>query len=134
MGLAIETARPWAVDVSSGVETGGVKDSDKIVAFADGGPPRERPPLCRAPAPLTTRLIDRAPQRRPPLPAVSCHRAGFKPAFLAVGRRKRGLASFPLSPPRRAVGAGFKPAFPGRRTQKRGSASFPLSIDGRGPG
>ena len=35
VGSAVQVAEPWGVDVSSGVETGGIKDKEKVLAFVD---------------------------------------------------------------------------------------------------
>ena len=45
VGEAIAVARPWCVDVSSGVETGGTKDSAKIRAFATAVRYADRPSI-----------------------------------------------------------------------------------------
>jgi len=43
VGRAIEEVQPWGVDVSSGVETGSVKDPEKIKAFIRFAQTKDRP-------------------------------------------------------------------------------------------
>ena len=120
--------RPRRYPEGWGISYGGVVRNSRIIK-SDLSPPR----VCDSvgagfkPAFPGRRTQKRGPASFPLSPPRRAVGVGFKPALPWPSDAETRPSPFPLSPPRRAVGAGFKPAFPGRRTQKRGPASFPLS-------